>query len=72
MHVKYDHQELTVGYYNANGELHGLGFKSHAENAEVSGVKSLYIKPIERGYYRNSNLETFGERFFSNGNKYVG
>jgi len=32
----------------------------------------LYLKFIEKGYYRDSTLETFGEKMFSNGNKYVG
>lgn len=72
MHVKCEQSQLTIGYYNQEGELHGLGFKLYAENAEVSGARSLYLKTIERGYYRNSVLETYGEKYFSNGNKYVG
>lgn len=33
MHVKYDQNQLIIGYYNTNGDLHGLGFKAYAENA---------------------------------------
>jgi hypothetical protein len=72
MHVKRDLNELIIGYYNERGELHGLAAKLYAENAEAKGNKELCLKPIERGYYRNSQLETFGEKYFSNGNRYIG
>lgn len=52
--------------------MHGLAFKMYADNLEVNGTKPLYLKAIERGYYRNSKLNTFGQKIFSNSNKYVG
>lgn len=72
MHVKYDRNDLTIGYYNDRGELHGLAAKMYAENVETNGQKGLCLKTIERGYYRNSELDTFGEKYFSNGNRYIG
>lgn len=56
MHIKYDQNQLIIGYHNLNGDLHGLGFKAYAENIHLSSLKSLHLKSIERGYYKNGKL----------------
>lgn len=53
MHVKYDKNELVIGYFDETGEKHGLSFTMYAENVDISGQKSLYLKSIERGYYKS-------------------
>lgn len=32
----------------------------------------LYFKPLERGYFHNSQLTGMGEKWFKNGNNYFG
>lgn len=41
MHVKYDKDKLTIGYFDDDGEIHGLAFKMNALNANVAGYKAL-------------------------------
>lgn len=51
---------MTIGFFDNNGEIHGLAFRNYIENTEISSKNPFYQKNLERGYYKNSKLETFG------------
>jgi hypothetical protein len=60
MQVILDANKLTIGYYDGYGDIHGLAFKMYAENIRSTGERSFYLKSLEKGYYRQSRLETYG------------
>lgn len=68
--------KVTIGF-SKRGLINGLGFtfsiKESTVNPEVSrNLNALYLKPIERGYFQNSSLSGMGEKWFKNGNYYIG
>lgn len=72
VHIKKERNKSTIGYFDEDGDLNGIGFTFYSENLTPNGEKALYLKSIERGYYRQSQLEVFGDKIFSNGNKFIG
>lgn len=66
-------RKIVIGYADNGYILEGLAVKLKI-NEEVfeDFSQPLEIKSVERGFYRRGRLENFGERYFANGNMYIG
>lgn len=63
--------KITVGF-TKSGFLNGLAFIVSQQSINPNCVHDTAYHMIERGYYKNSQLNGLGERRFRNGNVYVG
>lgn len=64
--------KITIGY-TKNGFLNGLGIViGYKVDPNGMTIDNSSIQLIERGYYKNQQLNGLGERRFKNGNVYVG
>jgi hypothetical protein len=68
--------KFNIGFYK-RGLLNGLGFSFVCK--ETGGIESsrngnngFYLKPLEGGYFHNSQLCGLGAKWFKNGNYYFG
>jgi hypothetical protein len=64
--------KITIGY-TKNGFLNGLGIViGYKVDPNGITIDNSSVQLIERGYYKNQQLNGLGERRFKNGNVYVG
>lgn len=68
--------KVSVGFAK-RGLLNGLGFTFSVKEGGVNPDSNnhshaLYLKLVERGYFQNSQLSGMGEKWFKNGNYYIG
>jgi hypothetical protein len=64
--------KITIGY-TKNGFLNGLGIViGYKVDPNGMTIDNSSVQLIERGYYKNQQLNGLGERRFKNGNVYVG
>ena len=70
--------KINIGF-NKNGLINGLGFCMLVRGAHGGlnldthrNEDEFELKLIERGYYINSQLNGLGEKWFQNGNMYIG
>jgi hypothetical protein len=63
--------KITIGF-SKNGFLNGLAFVVGQQTINPSSTHDVGYHLIERGYYKNSQLNGLGERRFRNGNVYIG
>lgn len=70
--------KLSLGFYKKN-MLNGLGFTVLTKNNigeinadTVRATDTFSLKPIERGFFLNSQLTGMGEKWFKNGNYFYG
>lgn len=66
---------VHVGFGN-RGIGNGLGFSFLAiedkGDKQEESAEEFVMRPLERGYYHNSQLCGMGEKWFKNGNYYFG
>ena len=67
MEVIKRHTTITIGYHKG-GFLNGLGVILLKDTDKDDGSYSL----LEKGYYKDSQLDGVGEKRFQNGNLYIG
>lgn len=70
--------KLNFGYYK-RGLINGLGVtlvtkdSSNAFNVDTHRqVDTFFVKNVERGFFINSQLSGMGQKYFKNGNMYIG
>lgn len=63
--------KVTVGFMK-NGFINGLAFSLSMQSNNKECLHDLDAQLIERGYYKNGQLNGMGERRFRNGNVYLG
>lgn len=63
---------MNIGFCK-RGLINGLGFSMNIkENADIKASDNFVMKSLERGYFQNSQITGMGEKWFKNGNFYVG
>ena len=70
--------KYSVGF-NKKGLMNGIGFNLLTKATRESynpdtnrNQDEFYLRPAERGYFVNSQLNGLGEKWFKNGNIYLG
>jgi hypothetical protein len=65
--------KVLIGYFDRFSNLEGLGMKLCVDSATYDRFEEdLVLKCSERGHYQQGRLENYGERYFTNGNYYIG
>lgn len=67
-----DNTKIIIGFTDQRNQLEGIAFKLKVSDDYDNFGIPFVSKCIERGLYKKNMLEDYGERYFPNGNLYIG